>query len=659
MCGIAGMIALHKNALCDLKTVHRMTFSQRRRGPDDEGYCLVNSNGSIESFHGVDTPESWLELRKSRDILQNLGEKTTVALGHRRLKILDLSVSSHQPYVEESGKLSLVFNGEIYNYREIRAELEGKGYSFRSTGDTEVLLYSYMEWGEDCVKKFNGMFAFAIFDKLKNLVFIARDRLGIKPLYYYQDSSKFLFGSDIKSILSSGVVEAEINWDALWHSMTLSIMPRPTTCFEGIIALEPGSHITIHLENGKVSRKTYWELPVGVQHLDLSLSDAIESVEDELKKSIKYRLIADVETATFMSGGIDSTLVTSLAAKNQAGIKAFTLGFTDVDDEVEVASENAGHFDVDHVVKSIRSEEAIDGIDDMIKCYEEPYGSLAPNYLISKMVAEHGVKVVLSGLGGDELFAGYSIYHQAEQWKKFQTLSFVSKLFPAGVSSKIDKLKHLSEAKNEGQFYVQFKSMNYFSERQKKQLFKAHRNSSIDVLNTHYNSPPKAFQDLTESIGYFDKVHYLANHHLYRLDQFGMHFSIEARFPFLDHNLVELSMKIPSRHKILNGTRKLLLRKMAEKHISQSSLNMPKSGFSLPMKVWVTKNLKDYCNQTAADLSEREFFNKPYIDEMANNGGRNFKKLWYLIMLEQWFKTFIDGGLKTEFEKSYATHIQN
>ena len=327
MCGIAGLF-YYDRLEGDVAAVRRMTDAMRSRGPDDEGFALFDAAGRAPRlFGGPDTPEDAFRAPHAycpREQLEGAELTANLALGHRRLSILDLSPAGHQPMCTPDGRYWLVYNGEIYNFKEIRDALEARGVQFETRCDSEVLLQAYVLDGPRFLEQLNGMFAFAIFDRHQRTLFCARDRIGIKPFHYHAGDGYFLFASELPALLDAGVHPAAVNPDGLYHGMSLLIAPRPMTAFQGVVALAPGHWMTIG-EGGKVRGERYWAPPVGPLQHARSAESFIEELDELMNRAVARRLVADVEVGTFMSGGVDSTLISSLAAKHQPGIKAFTL----------------------------------------------------------------------------------------------------------------------------------------------------------------------------------------------------------------------------------------------------------------------------------------------------------------------------------------------
>jgi asparagine synthase (glutamine-hydrolysing) len=633
-----------------------MTRRMRHRGPDDEGYLLIEGGKNWRvAYGGDDTPQASMgEGTHLPHIREAADARVEACLGHRRLRIIDLSFQGHQPMTVGDGRFWIVFNGEIYNFLEIRRQLEDCGHSLRSRSDTEVVLRAYIQWGEACLEKFNGMFAFAIYDGLRRELFLARDRIGIKPLYYCMQPDRFIFASDIKTILASGLTRPEVDMEGLWHNLSFSVAPRPMTAFKGIAALEQAHWLKLILPEGTVRKARYWSLPIGTEDRSMSEGEAVELLETELTRSIQYRLLADVEVGTFMSGGIDSTTISAIASRLHPGINAFTLAYdpsVGEYDELQEARETAALHDMRHIVETVTADSILDSVERMVWAYEEPFCTLAPNFVISRLVARHPITVILNGLGGDELFAGYSHYRDIPDWKRkrlaarlWMTLLPVKKWAP-------ESILRYNDVRTISQYYAyQFSN---FNELQKQRLFTRHDGfDSLKVVEKLYKPAVGEFSNPVEALSYFDILSYIGNHHVYRIDQFTMLFSLEGRFPFLDHQLVEAAFRIPAKFKLKGDVQKYVLRQVAKKFIAPSCLQMKKKGFGLPVGRWMNRELNQLTVDSLEDLKGRDIFVPEQIDAVYDQyKTSDYKKVWHLVMTELWLKTFMDGG-GSFFEKT-------
>ncbi len=615
MCGIAGILSMGP-PIPEQIDFPKMSRALSRRGPDDEGIVVLESEGDMAiPCYGFDTP---LDVRRAnlpyspkKPFHKSLINKARLIMLHRRLSILDLGTAGHQPMSDEEGRFWITYNGEIYNYKEIRRKLESLGEVFHSNTDTEVILKSYKHNGVKCLNDFNGMWAFAIWDnKTKNL-FCARDRIGIKPFYYIHTPSFFIFASDIKTLIASGVYKPEPNWEGVYHALSLYCAPRPITCFDKVHALEPGHWLIIRNDKVLLKRR-YWQLPVGNVDHSKPEREWIDETHALIKDAINLRLVADVPVGVFMSGGIDSTTCAAISSLFQPGINAFTIGRNENDPEVVNAKRTASKYNITHYVDFFDLKDVLKNLKDIIACYEEPFPTLGPTFFVSRLAKENRTKVVLNGLGPDELFAGYGRERllRIKQFRKI--INPILELLPA--NPRLKRVGRIINSIDLVDYYLNFFSP--FSEHEKKELFNSQfiRDwNTYDFFRRNYCPEMAAFSSPLELLTYLDIVNYISNHHVFRTDQFTMHFSIEARLPFLDYRLVELSRHIPASLMVRNRKRKYILRKIAREYIHKNSLELQKKGFSLPMAQWMRGELKDFINDMLSALKKRDIFNRAKI----------------------------------------------
>lgn len=655
MCGIAGIFELAQASVRQLPHVAAMTRAMRHRGPDDEGYVAV-IEGQVRHFVGAETPSAVRSrFRVSPLVSQAFEHRSILAMGHRRLSILDISPAGHQPMSDPRGRYWIVYNGEIYNFREIRVELELLGHRFKTGSDTEVILASYGEWQENCLSRFNGDFAFAIWDNEEQSLFCARDRIGIKPFYYTLDHERFIFASDIKTIIASGLYCPEPDPHGLYLAMAFGISPRPITAFRGVRALEQAHWMRVN-RDGSVKKCRYWSVPVGSQDYSMTEAGAVGQLEEQLHRAVKLRLVADVPVGTFMSGGIDSTTISAIAAQYHPGIKAFTLGYqndaSDLD-EVSQAEATSRLHSMQHIVERVDPISVLKDLTDRVKNYEEPAYGLGANYTISKLAKNNKVTVVLNGLGGDELFAGYAYYRYASR-PRFGWLHPLTGLVNLLGNKKISRGVSLFTAQTADHLHTMLFSQA--DDNKLRNLFKSSLHPPEGIQDFLHNLYVKdmVFGDTVEAFGYMDLMNYIGNHHVHRLDQFTMAHSIEGRFPFLDHNLVELAYSIPSHLKMRGREQKYILRRVAEKYIATECLLMKKKGFGLPLKQWMRGPLKPLVIDSLQKLSQRSEVNGDAISLWCQAYEKNsfpHSWIWHLVILELWFQQFIDPGISLDYLK--------
>lgn len=652
MCGIAGIINLQGIESRLAQSVWKMAKCMVHRGPDDEGYLLVKKNGDCRTFYGEDTPlddpvSRVVQGYPAEHIQTGFGDVSQVALGHRRLSIVDLTPHGHQPLCTLDKRYWIVFNGEIYNYQDIAKELRAEGIHLHGHSDTEVLIHAYILWGEGCLNRFNGDFAFSIWDNKEKYLFCARDRIGIKPFYYTIQNNQLIFASDIKAIIASKLYTPEPDAEGLYLAMAFGIAPRPITAFRDIKALEQGHWMRVHL-NGNIEKECYWNIPVGTQESRMSEQDAIELVESELADAVRRRLQADVPVGSFMSGGIDSTTISAIASRQHPGIKAFTLGFLDDSpelDEVAQAEATAHINPMQHIIHRVNPDETLSDLNLWIDGYEEPFHGLAANHVISKLVKQNDVTVVLNGLGGDELFAGYGHYKYAKLWPLIKTFSPIISVCSPLLGTKGKLLSDITALTSPDQLHTLLFRQN--TDKMLHLLFNNHElndfNTLVRLKEMYVNNIE--FDDPVEAMSYMDLKNYVGNHHVHRVDQFTMMHSVEGRFPFLDHNLIEAAYRIPSKWKIKGNVQKYVLRQVAAKYIDPSCLSMKKKGFGLPLKLWMSGSLKILVEEKINALKSRSMIHSDTVTncyEAYLRGQFSATRLWHLVALELWFERFID-----------------
>jgi len=575
-----------------------------------------------------------------------------ISLGHRRLSIIDLSDNGKQPMSNEDNSIWLVYNGEIYNFQELREELDNRGHIFKSNTDTEVIIHSYEEWGEDCVKRFNGMFAFAIWDDNKKKLFLARDRLGIKPLYYFLNDRKFFFASEIKAILSCEYAKKEIDLDSINHYVTLAYVPSPRTIFKNIFQLMPG-HILI-CYNNIIKIERYWNL--NFNHKNRTEREAIKQMEIILNDAVQKRMVSDVPLGIFLSGGLDSSLIAALMKNYSSSLKTFSIGFEEAEfNETNYAREMADYLKTDHKEFTVKPN-AIKVLPKIIYSLDQPFAdpSALPTYYLSKLTKKY-VTVALSGDGADELFAGYRRYVGGYLDKKISLIpSPIRNLitFVPATRKRYDPNKYLGklirgldlEKEDKHAFYMQ-----HFEEDLKDELYDGvlkNRNPSITVFKDHLNYLNS--RDQLDIAQYLDIKTYLADDILVKVDRMSMAHSLEVRSPFLDYRMFELMTSFPTKLRLnrLNG--KYILKKFARGYIPKKIVYRKKEGFSVPLNRWFDNELKDIIINVLTDdkTIKRGYFNKNVVNKIIRDHLQRKKEystqLWILLNLELWHRMFID-----------------
>ena len=595
-----------------------------------------------------------------------------LALGHRRLSILDLSELGHQPMANEDKSLWITYNGEVYNFKEIRKELEGHGHRFRSNTDTEVVLKSYEKWGKECVHKFRGMWAFAIWDKSKQKLVLCRDRVGVKPLYYYYQGGLFLFASELRAFPEHPKFRKKLDRKTLSLYLQFGYIPAPFSILEGVKKLEPAHFLEIG-KDGTVTQSKYWSIRnsyanpfPGMENNGARPNNEVcEELETVLTESFSLRLIADVPVGVFLSGGTDSTLVAALLQKNSSKrIKTFTVGFNDEKfNEAPWAKKVAEYLGTDHMEFYCSFEDAYGVIKKLPEIYDEPFGdsSCIPTYLVSKL-ARANVKVSLSADGGDELFCGYEKYWLypglMDSFKKIP--SFLKKAASYGLR-KTDPF-FVEKIYNHFQFmfpkvvnfsgkYTKFANMlgNPDRDTQYRLLHTAYSEESLRALHLPdpYDINDKMSflrsSDLTSQAMRIDFETYLPDDLLVKLDRATMAVSLEGREPFLDHKVIEYAARLPLEYKYKNKQGKRILKQILHRYVPANLVQRPKQGFSVPYDFLSGDRLKDlYAVYLDEGRLKREgIFNPEYVNTLRRHYLKTknpslYYKLWYLFCFQQW-----------------------
>lgn len=555
-----------------------------------------------------------------------------IYLAHNRLSIQDLSEEGNQPM--ESERYVIVFNGEIFNHKKIRTQLKRR--DFTSTSDTQTVLYAFEEWGiERTIKKINGMFAIALFDKEENRLYLFRDRMGIKPLYYSFQKGEFAFASTPKGLPAH--LRDRQNQKALIQLMSLTYIPSTNCYYEDVKKVNPGEFVTFDGADIKISK--YWTIDSG--KLDISYEESVERVEELLEKAVARRLLADVEVGCFLSGGVDSSLVTALAAKHSSKrIKTFSIGFNEKGyDESGYANKVANILGTDHRDFIFKAEDALSLLDDYREAYDEPFGdaSALPMMLLSRETAKE-VKVALSGDGGDELFLGYDRYFFTQNYfKKFNLIPKVVRQ-PLGEilkftgKDRLDKISYPFKNPTPENVYSVISTAvkpwelnNIFA----KDFIKEQEYSYLNLLEMDYELDKKK---LIEGFGYVDLKRYLPDDILTKVDRASMYYSLEARVPLLDYKVARLANKLPLEHR----QNKQILKTVLGKYIPEDLINRPKQGFSVPLKKWFRKELKDLLLDKIDSLDER--FNKEHLRKMAKEHIEKKRNYEYVFWNLLWVK---------------------
>jgi asparagine synthase (glutamine-hydrolysing) len=623
MCGIAGFVespvSVPMNREDSITLIERMCHVIRHRGPDDCG-ALVQAG---------------------------------VSLGMRRLSIIDLA-SGHQPLANEDRSVWTVFNGEIYNFRELRRELELLGHGFATASDTEVIVHAYEQWGTEAISRLRGMFGLAIWDGRTRTLVLARDRMGIKPLHYAESGGRLYFASEIKSLLCAPDVPRTLDWDALNHYLSFLYTPQERSIFLGVRKLPPG-HLLVW-RNGAASLQRYWRLPDNETYTG-TVEEAAERLQTTLVNAIRAHLVSDVPVGAFLSGGLDSSLVVALMARVSARVKTFSVGFHEpAFDELPHARRVAHLCGTDHH-EHVVTPDGVDILDELIEHFDEPFAdaSAIPTWYVSKVASRH-VKVVLSGDGGDELFGGYDRYAPHPRVAAFDRMtprvgrrvaSLAARCLPEHARGK-NFLRHVS--KTDRDRYVD--SVRYFSADEKRYLLTPDvavqfggRNPE-EHLAQHFDRYSQLPWD-TQMMR-FDSETYLPEDVLAKIDRMSMAHSLESRVPLLDNEVVALAGSLPASLKIRNGRRKHILKEVAAAWLPRDIVDRPKQGFALPLSLWFRGRLQELFADTLESpvSQQRGYFQPRFVSRLLkeHRSGRHDHglRLWQLVVFERWHEKYID-----------------
>ncbi|MGH9733382.1 MAG: asparagine synthase (glutamine-hydrolyzing) [Candidatus Acidiferrales bacterium] len=628
MCGICGKLTFSPGSRGDTSIARRMLDPIQHRGPDDEGsYC---------------------------------GRQIT--LGHRRLSIIDLS-TGHQPLSNEDGSVWIVFNGEIYNYRQLRPCLIERGHTFRTESDTEVIVHLYEEMGPRCVEKLRGMFAFAIWDERQRSLLLARDRVGIKPLYYYKDSEFLAFGSEIKSIVALPEVKREVSPQMIDRFLTFYYVPGEETPLRNVCKLAPGHYLLA--KDGKTEIHKYWDLDFSKRGEELSESETEKRLLNLLAESVDLHMISDVPVGFLLSGGVDSTAMLSLASANTSQpLSSYTVGFEGqgVIDERPFARLAATTFGTDHHEITISSREFVDFMPKYIWHMEEPVcepPAIALFY-VSKLASQY-VKVLISGEGGDEAFAGYSTYRNISWFERLKPmlkalnpqwmplLSGANSLVRSGRASKYLPLVDLPF---EDYYYSRTSSPLHYFNSEFRTLYSQAFASQIDkpaslepIRRCHATSREYGVVD---RMLYIDSKTWLPDDLLVKADKMTMANSVELRVPLLDHVILEFAASLPVRHKVRGNTTKYIAKKALSSRVPKPILDRRKAGFPVPYESWLGNGMKSWVHDVLFDRRtlNRGYFNRSAVEDLLRRNqasGAYSKEVFSLLTLELWHREFLEA----------------
>jgi len=623
MCGIVGILNIKSKV--DRSTILEMTNSIEHRGPDDSGTFIED----------------------------NLG------LGQRRLSIIDLSPTGHQPMLSSDGSVVIVFNGEIYNHLDIRKKLVQLGYNFKGTSDTETMICAYQAFGLDFLKILNGIFTIAIYDKKQQRLIIARDRFGVKPLYFYKDNFHFIFGSEIKAILSRNV-SRKINYQALHEFSYYGNTLGNRTMFKNIYKLLPGEFLQIDKSSLNIKSEFFWKPEEALpEKKSITEHEAIETTKNLLEKAVSRQLLADVPVGVFLSGGIDSSAITAFASKHYEGkLKTFSSAF-DFDNghnELPMAKKIASKFNTEHEEMMIYGKDLPEIIEKMVVHHDEPFSDAAniPLFLLGQQV-QGSCKVVLQGDGGDELFAGYPRYHILQNlWKYKMGVKYsklIAPILPSGfLKQKINRFNSVFKEKDLGRFFGKMLTTES-EEKDPRMVFSKTIRNHIEGTNPFlaYEEASNRFamlDGLSQKMLWIDMINILPNQFLEKVDKSTMASGIEVRVPFLDNDLASFAMSLPGNLKVKKGIKKYILKKALEGVISDEVLYGPKKGFGVPYKNWIKVPLNSYFkdmiySKTMMDSGILDYSNiENLMDSKEGGFDENGFMLWKILNFSIWTEKY-------------------
>ena len=642
MCGICGKFVFDRESRVSSTLLKAMADSIRHRGPDDEGFYISGQIG----------------------------------LGFRRLSIIDLA-GGHQPLSNEDDTVWIVFNGEIYNYQELREFLIGKGHRFKTQSDTEVIVHLYEEFGELCVEKMRGMFAFAIWDNRRKSLFLARDRVGIKPLYYFVSEDSLIFASEMKAILVDSEVKPEVVPAMIDRLLTFNYLPGEDTLLRDIHKLAPGHYLIA--KNGEIQVKQYWDLEFAKSNI--SLSDAEAQLSGLLEESVRLHMISDVPVGFLLSGGVDSTAMLSMAVgKTDRPLSSFTVGFSEpgVTDERPYARLAARTYGADHHEMTISSKDFEDFLPQYVWHMEEPVCEppAVAMYYVSKL-AKDTVKVLISGEGGDEAFGGYQVYRNL-LW--LERVKRIIKPISAGLSKgsmalntllgwhRIAKYGPLLAVPFDSYYYSGTSDLHNFFNRHFETLYskefgpQVRRNESADIMKKYLRDGYDG--DLVNRMLYVDTKTWLPEDLLLKADKMTMANSIELRVPFLDHKVLEFAASLPGSYKVRGFTTKFILKKLLNGRVPSEILKRKKVGFPVPYNTWLRTDLKPWIRDLLLDSEtlSRGYFDKDCIEHLLSEndvyGGTHSKEIFSLAVLELWHREFVGNNHSVAPQNSHDSGIR-
>jgi len=624
MCGINGIISEKLSEETRLSMVRRMNTTLSHRGPDNEG----------------------------------IWQGDNLCLGHRRLSIIDLSPEGNQPFFSNDNRYVIVYNGELYNYKELKLDLQrsthGSGqipYIFKTASDTEVILAAFIRWGNKCLDYFNGMYAFTIYDTLEKKLTIARDRIGVKPLYYYYGDEGLFFSSEIRPIIHSGVKSFSLNKDVVSEYAMYQTVFAPNTIIKGIKTLMPG--YLLEYENGKVTTTNYYSVnKISSDSRGLSYKEICKNVYDLLGQSVQRRLVADVPFGAFLSGGIDSSAIVGLMSKvSSEKIQTFNISFDENEfSESKYAQLIAKKFNTQHHEIKLAPEDFLKQLPEALNAMDHPSGDGPNTYIVSKATKNAGVTMALSGIGGDELFAGYDVFKRMVELEKKSWLNAVPQFARIAAGYAIKKQRGTVSGNKIHELLSQEK-INFASAYPlnrslftQKELGRLIRNENpFGTIGTIISETPQIENHLLSAVSIAEISTYLQNTLLRDADQMSMAVALEVREPFLDYKLIEFVLSVSDEHKYPHSPKKLLVDSLSDL-LPDEIVNRPKMGFTLPWKHWLKNELKTFCEKNIKSLEDKKLFSPGGIKSLWDcylNGDVTvtWSRVWHLVVLNNWIET--------------------
>jgi asparagine synthase (glutamine-hydrolysing) len=613
MCGIAGIVSFSHTVNLHV-TIRQMTDAMAHRGPDADGFFVQDG----------------------------------VALGHRRLSIIDLSAAANQPIADYTGRYQIIFNGEIYNFREVKKLLPD--YPFRTNSDTEVLLAAYSTWGAGCLQYIKGMFLFVIYDTQDKIVFIARDRMGVKPLYYFLNDQYLLYASEIRGILASGLVPKQINTTAIREFLSYQSVGFPDSPIQNIKQLEAGCYLTVR--GNKTEIKKYWDIACNTVEFDFNDATAVKKeVRSLLSKAVERRLISDVPLGAFLSGGIDSSAVVGLMAEvSNSRPNTFTIGFTEKDfDESAYAEIIAKKFNTNHNTVLLKPTAFLEELTNALNAMDTPSGDGINTYVVSKAIKNSGLTVALSGVGGDELFAGYPFFKTWLKLRKLQPAWAGSKWLRQGVagvlgnSGKNSRIKQMLNAPENSirYFYPEFRRILSPALLQSLTCWNDNESTLLEKYLATYSKDIEKFPLLSQ-VSIAEYLGYTQYTLLKDTDQMAMAVSLEVREPFFDHDLLEFVLAIPDTLKYPTYPKQLLVESL-QGLLPDEIVHRKKQGFLFPWSVWMKNELRSFCESRLQQVAQRDFINGKNLMRywkrfLQNDKTVRWMELWLFVILEYWME---------------------